>query len=624
MVGGAMLQLAWAVLASPAAAGPNTLMAGADGASLQRRVSEVFAASGAVRWRCHAAAGICLADLPDPAAVALAQQRLLSLDGLRWVERDQLTGAGVQALAADHAGTTDCPDLWELPALDLEAAHDRGLTGSGAPVVAIQDSGFRESHTDFGRVSGRYDYGDWDAVPEVSARAGVPHHGTFIAGELVGRSDNGTGRAGVISDGRVNLQKIADASGALYFSYAISAMADLAEGDLGVRVLSYSIAGPSSTVAFEDAVAALGAADILLVTAAANCSEADCADADNDRFPMYPGSLTDPHIITVAGSLRDGGLNSHSHYGARSVDLAAPGVDICSLGIDSDDHTLTSAGTSYATPLVAGAAALLFEAHPALTAVEAARVLRVSAAEHPELVGRVRSDGGLDLGAALSVAVPRLEAFADTILLDGETTLGVDITNVGDPGQGVVLLTHPAALSLTVPDASGWSAVAFSPGDVLALPDANEHVAVGHGTVLRGPLASHATASVPVVWRASGDGEGDLTVRLAATSSGADYLNAPYDTGTADETGFLAFSSKVSFTAARAEQQDTALGDPSDSGDHSDSSDPDAAGDADPADVDRGAGKGGCAVVSGASAAVGLAVIALAGRRRQAVVEMVR
>jgi len=616
MLGGTVGLTVWSGLASVAWAGPNTLMVGAHGPVLQLEVERIFELAGARNRRCYAVAGICLADLPGPHAVELAERRLAELDGLRWVERDQLTGASQQTLTGDHAGTDDCPDLWELPALDLEAAHDRGLTGAGAPVVAIQDSGFYEAHTDMGRVSGRYDYGDWDSIPEVVTGVGVPHHGTFIAGELVGLADNSLGRAGVVSEGRVNLQKIADGAGALYFSYAVSAMADLAEGDLGVRVLNYSIAGPSYTTAFYDAVAALGSADILLVTAAANCSYADCADADNDVYPMYPGSFTDPHILTVAGSLRDGGLNSYSHYGASSVDLAAPGVDICSLGIDHDEQVLTAGGTSYAAPLVAGAAALLFEAHPELSAVEAARVLRVSAADHPDLVGKVRSDGGLDLAAALSTAVPRLEPLADPVLLDGETTVGIDLTNVGDPGDGVVVLTHPQVLAITVDDSTGWTATAFGPGDRIVLPDAGAHIAVGSGTLLAGPLTTHATVTLPTRWRASEDGAGTVTVRLVASSAGADYLNAPYNSGIDDETGFLAYSSAVSYTAAEPDS-----GDSGDSGDTGPSGhDTDAPTDSGtPGESSDDSGdKGGCTTVTGAPGLgllVGMGVVA---RRRRA------
>ena len=117
----------------------------------------------------------------------------------------------------------------------------------------------------------------------------------------------------------------------------------------------------------------------MLVTAAGNCGAARCADADNDQNPMYPGSFSYDHIVTVGASTQDDALSSYSHYGASSVDLAAPGADLCSAGVQGDDSYYSAGGTSYATPLVAATAALLLEAHPDLSTTELARVLRASA-----------------------------------------------------------------------------------------------------------------------------------------------------------------------------------------------------------------------------------------------------
>ncbi len=613
-------------LAQPAHAGPLTLMVGVEG-SIDVHQQRLLAA-GSASPRCYSVARICVADFETEAHLLQAMRTHAARSDVRWVERDTRMVVSQQALTDDHAGTSDCPDLWELPSIGLEAAFDLGFRGTTAPVVAIQDTGFLESHQDFGAVSGRFDYGDIDTTPEVSWSSGIPHHGTFIAGVINGVSDNNHGRAGVLPEGRLNLQKIADSSGALYFSYAVSAMADLADGDLGVRVLNYSIGGSSTTTAFDDAVAALGTADILLVAAAANCSVADCWDADNDAYPIYPASNSGDHVLAVAGSTRDGSFNSYSHYGEASVDLAAPGVDICSLGVNSNTETLTAGGTSYATPIVAAAAALVFEAHPSLTAVEVARVVRASAAEHPDLTDRVRSGGNLDIEAALKTAVPRLDALTDSLLLDGATPVGIDWTNAGAEGTAYVVLTHPAELGIRLgADApSDWSATSFAPGDLVVLPDAEDHTATGYGTVLSGPMPEHATRTLSTIWGASADGSGDVTVRLVASSEGADYLNAPYREGLADETGFLAYSSTVTYTAVEPVDDTGTPVDTGESGGSGSGSD-----DGGPSDVDTslpddaedaaseesgGKDTSGCSVAGGSLVAswwVGLVVMA---RRR--------
>lgn len=335
--------------------------------------------------------------------------------------------------------------------------------------MAIQDSGFLIQHEDLGsaKVSGQFDYGNMDTVPEVSWSSGVPAHGTFIAG-LIAAPDNGLGRAGLAPETRLNLQKIADSSGALYFSYAVAAMDDLADGDLGVRVLNYSIAGPSYSAAFQDAVATLGRADILLVAAAGNCGSANCWDANNDAHPLYPANFSGGHILSVSGSTEDDAHNSWSHYGPNTVDLAAPGVSLCSLGVNSTSEYYASAGTSYAAPLVAAAAALVFEAHPDLSAVDVARVLKASALD-PLSPGDYASSGSW----SFNVENRGAEGEATLLLFHPESVrLSLSATGLGQRGRG--LPERP------LPERHGRSHGLSGPGEHLDLLRARAHRHRGH------------------------------------------------------------------------------------------------------------------------------------------------
>lgn len=540
----------------PALAGEGTLIVGLDSPEAAAELQREAAILGAREARCWSRPAQCHLDFEGPPPLAELGRR----PEVRFVERDGLVplvattsppGGGAAmapAPGSDTDGTSACPDLWELETIGLlDAWAEVGSAGAGAPVVAIQDGGFRTSHADLeDTYSGGLDYGDndWDVSPSMAV--GVPAHGTFIAGIVAGRDDNDLGRVGILSEGQLNYQKIADSSGGFYWSYAIAAMNDLADGDLGVRVLNYSIASSSYTAGFLDAVEALEDAGILLVAAAGNCGSADCAEADNDSDPLYPASFTHDHVVTVAGSTREDGLNSYSHYGASSVDLAAPGVDICSLGIDSDTDTYTAAGTSYAAPLVAGAAALLWEAHPDLRTTEVARVLRASAHETPELQGRVQADGRLDLAAAVRTAVPRSGQPAD-LVVDERAELAFDITNVGAEGRAQILVLHPEWL--TGMSAEGWALTRLDPGDVVDLHDTGEHELTGHGTLLEATLPAHSEQTVYLELRGSELATGSASVRLVLASEGADYLNSPYAAGELDETGFLAWTFGVEVTA---------------------------------------------------------------------------
>ena len=298
------------VLLSAAFAGESTLMIGIDHPG---RADDI-AVHGGTQRACYPRARFCVFDYPDGQPLPIAA--LEATAGVRYVEVDRLIPqADLQSMPVDAAGTADCSDLWELEAINAGAAWGVA-SGTFAPVVAIADGGFLTSHEEIAdRISGQYDYGNGDSVAEVEWSVGVPAHGTFIAGIVAADGENGVGRVGIVPDGRLNLLKIADRNGAFYYSYAASALADIAEGDLGVRVVNYSIASSSTTTSFTDAVAALADADILMVAAAGNCGSADCWDADNDSHPLYPASFTFEHVITVAGSTPGAGFNTYSHYG---------------------------------------------------------------------------------------------------------------------------------------------------------------------------------------------------------------------------------------------------------------------------------------------------------------------
>lgn len=522
-------------------------IAAVDG--LKQRVTDL----GGDLTGCFELARVCYARFPD----ALPLDALRAAPGVRYAEADALIpGVDAPRGGAPRVWTTpgpsaDCADPWELAAIDVAGGWNLADgRGAVAPVVSVMDSGFLTSHHDLqAAIWGQYDYGNSDPDPEVETAAGVPAHGTFISGVIAG-ADNGEGGTGVLPSGRLNLQKIADDNGALFYSYAIRAMEDAAEGDLGIRVVNYSIAGPSYIAAFQDAVLALGDAGILLVTAAGNCSSANCGTADNDATPMYPASFAYDHIVSVAGHLQTGELNPYSHYGATSVDLAAPGVDLCAPGVLGDDDYYTSGGTSYATPLVAGVAALTLGAWPRLTPGELARVLRASAVDEPGLAGLVRSGGRLSASAAQQVAVPRLDLPADRVI-DRYGTLTLELDDAGAEGRGYVVLTHPDALEVVRARPPGWSATTYAPGEVVDLPDAAGHVAVQAVTVLEGPLDADAALQLVVEVRGHATGSLPVTARLIATSAGtAAWLNAPYADGAADETGLLAHSFRADVSAA--------------------------------------------------------------------------
>jgi hypothetical protein len=95
-----------------------------------------------------------------------------------------------------------------------------------------------------------------------------------------------------------------------------------------------------------------------------------------DGQNYFPGGLPVPNLITVGGLNKQGGAIPWSNFevAGGEVTIAAPGRDI-PVGVGQDGRTVTSSGTSFATPMVASAAALMKSINPELTAEQVKQIL---------------------------------------------------------------------------------------------------------------------------------------------------------------------------------------------------------------------------------------------------------
>jgi subtilisin family serine protease len=162
-------------------------------------------------------------------------------------------------------------------------------------------------------------------------------HGLHVAGIIGAKGDDGHGITGVAQNVRLmplrvcTWSTVARSGGVCSVSGAVAAINYA--GSMGAKVANLSLGGPEASPAMADAIAANP--HTLYVIAAGNSA------SNNDKSPTYPCSY-DPrtdsavagridNVICVAASDQSDNRATFSNWGAKSVDLAAPGVSIWSL-----------------------------------------------------------------------------------------------------------------------------------------------------------------------------------------------------------------------------------------------------------------------------------------------------
>lgn len=122
----------------------------------------------------------------------------------------------------------------------------------------------------------------------------------------------------------------------------------------------------------------------------------------NDIYPAYPASIGAKNTISVAATIDRHSLASFSNRGAKTVDVAAPGVGIYSAA--PDNKHLSVSGTSQAAPFVAKVAGMMKTANPALKPRQLKTLLMKTVDRHPFLAQKVKSGGIVNESRAVKAA----------------------------------------------------------------------------------------------------------------------------------------------------------------------------------------------------------------------------
>jgi subtilisin family serine protease len=255
---------------------------------------------------------------------------------------------------------------WGIDRVDQRAAalndtYNYRLDGSGVTVYVF-DSGINASHEEFG---GRVAPG-FSSVPDGYGTSDCSGHGTHTA-SVVGGSRYGVAKAVTLIPVRV---LNCNSSGSSSYIYpAVDWI--IQHHQEGVPAIVNMSIGASKSIALNDAVRALIADGLIVVSAAGN--------QNRDACNYSPPSETS--AISVGAIDRNEARASYSNFGT-CVDLFAPGSDMVGAWFDAPNSYRSTSGTSNAAPLVSGIVALMLQENPSLTQSQVEAMLLSNATQN--------------------------------------------------------------------------------------------------------------------------------------------------------------------------------------------------------------------------------------------------
>lgn len=237
----------------------------------------------------------------------------------------------------------------------------------------------------------------------VGAQTTTNDHGTPVASIIGAAANDGVGIAGVAWNCQILPVKIGGQY--IFLSDAIAGLEYAHKAGAAIVNCSWGFSDSRSAIALETYMAATP--DTLYVVASGNFNR-DLEDTS--RGKIYPAIYTLDNILCVGATndddqrWDDGPVGSN--WGAQSVDLFAPGVRVTASSSRPWEPIARYTGTSFATPMVAGIAALVWAENPAMTPSDVRQHLINTATRLPALAGRCVSGGRVNAARALQTSCP--------------------------------------------------------------------------------------------------------------------------------------------------------------------------------------------------------------------------
>lgn len=229
-----------------------------------------------------------------------------------------------------HHGLIGTAEAWDI------------TMGSPDVHVAILDDGFDTKHPEL--------VGRFTAAMNTAPQFSIEEHGTHVAGIVGATANNGLMGAGVAPKTGMYLVDVFNGDDA-YLSDIVAGIEYAVAND--ADIISMSLGGPFYSEILDDAVQTAHNEGLVILAASGN---------ESTSLISYPAGFD--NVLSVGSTNRSDAVSTYSNWG-ETLDLVAPGESIYSTTPNSG--FLRMSGTSMATPVVAGVAALIKAQNPHFT-----------------------------------------------------------------------------------------------------------------------------------------------------------------------------------------------------------------------------------------------------------------
>lgn len=362
--------------------------------------------------------------------------------------------------------------------VNADKAWELGYTGKGV-LVAIIDSGVNYNHVDLKDHlwdgGSQYPHHGYNFIAPGQSTLDNKGHGTHCAGTICGDGTSGLA-TGMAPDATLMCLKVSDPNVNATTEQIISAIEFAV--DNGADIISMSLGWYPSTdlsATFRTVFSNVLEAGVVTAVAAGN------SGSEQSSYPVpynvrTPGNCPPPWIhpdqqgnaggttsvisvgavdysnVVAAISSRGPSTWKYTTYNDYSYnpgiglirpDIVAPGVSVKSLSNESNNGYAIKAGTSMATPCVAGVMALMLEKNPDLTPADLCRIIETTAVKLSDKKNNETGSGCIDALAAVqavdfNTSGPILNPYAFTKKFNTGSNLNLELTLINNGGGSTI------------------------------------------------------------------------------------------------------------------------------------------------------------------------------------------